>query len=137
MKTPKDPAAALILLVDDYSDAREMYAEYFAFRGYRLVTAASGGEALKVAHNPERPAIILMDLQMLGMDGTTAMQFLCKEPAFAGVPIVAFTAHALQNEQDQAILDGFDAVIAKPCLPDELVTLITPFLDGSRQRFQS
>lgn len=137
MTTSKDPAAALILLVDDYSDAREMYAEYLAFRGYRVVTAASGAEALKLAHNPERPAIILMDLRMIGMDGTTAMQSLRSEPVFAGVPIVAFTAHALQKEHDQAMLDGFDAVIAKPCLPDELVTLITPFLDGSRPRSRS
>ena len=128
---------SLILLVDDFTDAREMYAEYLAFRGYRVVTAASGAEALEVAYQPERPRLILMDLRMLGVDGTAAMRALRAEPTFAGVPIIAFTAHAMQNEHDQAMLDGFDAVIAKPCLPDELVTLITPFLDGSRQRLQT
>jgi CheY-like chemotaxis protein len=52
--------------------------------------------------------------------------------AFANVPIVAFTAHAMQNEHDQAISEGFDAVIAKPCLPEELITLIHPFLDEDK-----
>jgi two-component system cell cycle response regulator DivK len=119
---------ALILLVDDFNDAREMYAEYLAFRGYRVVTAASGAEALEIAHLPERPTLILMDLGMLGMDGTAVMRSLRSEAAFAQVPIIAFTAHAMKDEHDAAMRNGFDAVIAKPCLPDELITLIDPFL---------
>jgi two-component system, cell cycle response regulator DivK len=127
-----ESGSSLILLVDDFEDAREMYAEYLSFRGYRIVTAASGAEALRVAHLPDRPTLILMDIRMLGMDGTAAMQSLRLEPAFAGVPIIAFTAHALRSEHDAALLAGFDAVIAKPCLPDELVTLIQPFLGPTR-----
>ena len=126
------PTPALILLVDDFDDAREMYAEYLAFRGYRVITAASGAEALEVAHRPERPTLILMDLRMLGMDGTEAMQSLRSDPRFTSVPIIAFTAHALREEHDAAMRHGFDAVIAKPCLPDELITLIAPYLDANR-----
>src|SRR4051794_27740757 len=117
----------LILLVDGFDDAREMYSEYLTFRGYRVVTAASGEEALTLAHM-ERPALILMDLRMWGMDGTAAMRSLRAEPEFVGVPIVAFTAHAMRAEQDAAMLAGFDAVISKPCLPDDLVRRIEPFL---------
>src|SRR5688572_29843435 len=101
------PTRALILLVDDFDDAREMYAEYLAVRGYRVVTASSGAEALEVAHRPERPTLILMDLRMLGMDGTTAMQSLRSEARFAAVPIIAFTAHALREEHDDAMRHGF------------------------------
>jgi CheY-like chemotaxis protein len=48
------------------------------------------------------------------------------------VPIIAFTAHALQCEREAALNAGFDAVMAKPCLPDDLVTLIAPFLASDR-----
>jgi two-component system cell cycle response regulator DivK len=128
----KSRESSLILLVDDFDDAREMYAEYLEFRGYRVVTAASGAQALEVAHLPERPTLILMDLRMLGMDGAAALRSLRSEAAFADVPIIAFTAQAMRDEREAAIRDGFDAVIAKPCLPDELITLIHPFLDAGR-----
>lgn len=121
-------SAPLILLVDDFADGRQMYAEFFAFRGYRMVTAGSGLEALEIARGMERPAMILMDLQMHGLNGTDTMRELRNDPHFTGVPIVAFTAHALKDEYDEAMRAGFDAVIAKPCLPDELIELIQPFL---------
>ena len=122
------PTSPLILLVDDFDDGREMYAEYLAFRDYRVVTAASAAEALEIARGPERPALILMDLRMLDVDGTAAMRTLRVDPDFALVPIIAFTAHALDDERASALRDGFDDVIAKPCLPDELVERIQPYL---------
>ena len=118
----------LILLVDDFADAREMYADYLAFRGYRVTAAASGPAAVSLALSADRPDLILMDLQMHGMTGTEAMRVLREHPELAGVPIVAFTAHALEGERLQALSDGFDAVIPKPCLPDDLVTLIDHYL---------
>jgi CheY-like chemotaxis protein len=105
-----------------------MYEEFLTFSGYRIITASSGPEALALARGPERPALILMDLSMVGMTGKETLQSLRRDPTFADVPIVAFTAHALDGERRNALLDGFDAVIAKPCLPDELIALITPYL---------
>ncbi len=122
------PLAPLILLVDDFSDAREMYEEYLKFRGLRVVTADSGPSAMLLASCADRPALILMDLEMRGMSGTATMKLMRKDPLLAGVPIVAFTAHAMEEERREAIFDGFDAVIPKPCLPDELVALIQPYL---------
>ena len=121
-------SSPLILLVDDFRDALEMYAEYLRFRGFRVATAASGAQAVTVASGAERPAIILMDLEMRGMSGTEALRILRGNPALAAVPIVAFTAHALAAEHAIALRDGFDGVIPKPCLPDQLVTLIEPYL---------
>ena len=118
----------LILLVDDFTDALEMYAEYFRFRGLRVATAASGPEAVALGFGTDRPAVILMDLEMRGMSGTEALRLLRADPALAGVPIIAFTAHALVAERDTALHDGFDGVIPKPCLPDELITFIEPYL---------
>jgi CheY-like chemotaxis protein len=53
---------------------------------------------------------------------------LRQDPGFAAVPIVALTAHALEDERAAAMLDGFDGVISKPCLPDELIERIQPYL---------
>jgi len=69
---------------------------------------------------------------MQGMSGRTAMQTIRKNPLLAAIPIVAFTAHAMEAERRIAMIDGFDAVIAKPCLPDQLITLIEPYLAQSR-----
>jgi two-component system cell cycle response regulator DivK len=122
----------LVLLVDDFTDGREMYEEYLTFRGIRVVTADSGTAAVLLANGADRPAVILMDLEMRGMSGTIAMRTLRQNPLLASVPILAFTAHALEAERQKAILDGFDAVIPKPCLPDQLVALIEPYLAQSR-----
>jgi CheY-like chemotaxis protein len=119
-----------VLLVDDVEDARDIYQTYFAHRGRRMVCAADGREAIARAQQ-ERPCIILLDLRMPGMTGTETLQQLRSDPALAGVPIVAFTAHALAEERLAALGAGFDAVIAKPCLPDELYRAVDEILTRS------
>ena len=118
----------LILLVDDDRDGREMYAEYLMFRGFRVVTASSGAQAVALASGPERPSVILMDLEMRGMSGADALRELRADPALIRVPILALTAHAMSAERETAIRAGFDAVIPKPCFPDELVAIIDRYL---------
>ena len=118
---------ALVLLVDDYRDALEMYQEYLTFKGYSVLAASSGAEAVTLAQS-ERPSVIFMDLRMPQMTGTEAMQMLRADPSFSGVPIVALTAHALDDERRQALADGFDDVIPKPCNPDDLVLAIERLL---------
>ncbi len=79
-----------------------------------------GREPIDVARR-ERPALIFMDLSMPHMTGAEALKMLRADPSFRAIPIVALTAHALDSEREAAILAGFDEVIAKPCLPDDLV----------------
>jgi CheY-like chemotaxis protein len=129
MIPPEQPA---ILLVDDFSDTLEMYEEYLTFRGYRIVVAGSGQQALDVAR-AERPALIFMDLRMPNMTGTEALRLLRDDPSFSTVPVVALTAHAFEDERATAILDGFDEVIVKPCLPDELLAAVERLLAQGRQ----
>jgi CheY-like chemotaxis protein len=121
------PTKPLILLVDDFDDAREIYATYLDFKGYRVICASDGLEALDAARN-ERPRLILLDLRMPGLTGTAVMRTLRADPAWSTVPIVALTAHALDDERDAALRAGFDAVIAKPCLPDELLRVVEAVL---------
>ncbi len=123
------PAATLplVLLVDDFPDALEMYEEYLQFKGYRVVTATDGPSAIEIAIS-QRPALILMDLQMGGMTGTQAMQALRADARFTVVPIIAFTAHALEEQRVAALNAGFDEVLSKPCLPDVLASVVDRLL---------
>ena len=114
---------ALVLIVDDFDDALEIYGDYLTFKGYRVIVARSGAEAIQTAH-AQRPSMIFMDLRMPHMTGTEAMWALRADPSFAQVPIVAFTAHAFEDEIATALRDGFDEVIAKPCNPDALIAVV-------------
>jgi CheY-like chemotaxis protein len=72
-------AKPCILVVDDSSDGREMLAEYLTFRGFSVVEASNGGNAIDLVHK-RRPAVILMDLQMPGIDGWDATRQLKANP---------------------------------------------------------
>lgn len=123
-----DPAEApLVLIVDDFDDALEIYEQFLTFKGYRVATASDGPTAIAKAR-ALRPALIFMDLRMASMNGTEAMRLLREDAAFSLVPIVALTAHALDCERAQALADGFDEVISKPCLPDELAAAVDRLL---------
>jgi two-component system, cell cycle response regulator DivK len=119
--------APLVLLVDDYEDALEIYSTYLEHFGFRVMKAPNGAEALR-AVQLITPAIVLLDLSMPVLDGTRTLQALRLDPRFQRIPIIALTAHALDNEQEEALRAGFDQVIAKPCLPDELVRIIRSVL---------
>jgi CheY-like chemotaxis protein len=121
---------ALILLVEDYEDAREMYAEYLEYSGYRVETARDGAEAIKKAREL-RPDLILMDLSLPGIDGWEATRMLKADPDTAGITVVALSAHALAAEGQRAFDAGCDGFIAKPCLPPELVDHLTKYLSSS------
>ena len=117
-----------VLLVDDYPDAREMYAEYLEFSGFDVVQAANGVEALQRALD-DHPDIILMDLSLPVMDGWEATRRLKADARTAHIPVVALTGHALAGVSEGAKKAGCDAFITKPCLPDALVKEIRKLLD--------
>ena len=123
----------LILIVDDFEDALSMYREYLAFKGFRVVTARTGAEAITIAL-VEKPDVIFMDLRMANMTGVEAMHTLRADPDFHKVPIVAFTAHAFDSDRVDALKDGFDELIAKPCLPNDLADAVGRLLALDRHR---
>jgi two-component system, cell cycle response regulator DivK len=117
----------LVLVVDDYQDAREMYAEYLSFSGFRVVEAGTGTEAVEKAL-ALRPDVILMDLSLPGMDGWAATRQLKSDERTKRIPVVALTGHALAGASEGARLAGCDAFVTKPCLPDELVVEVRRML---------
>jgi len=121
----------LVLVVEDYQDAREMYAAYLQFSGYRVAEAANGLEALDKTREL-MPDIILMDLALPKMDGWEATRQLKADERTRHIPIVALTGHALAGHAEGARQAGCDAFVTKPCLPDALVTEIQRMLSSRR-----
>lgn len=113
----------LVLVVEDYQDAREMYAAYLQFSGYRVAEATNGLEAIEKTHEL-MPDIILMDLALPKMDGWEATRRLKLDARTRHIPIVALSGHALAGHAEGARQAGCDAFVTKPCLPDALVAEI-------------
>jgi CheY-like chemotaxis protein len=125
------PAEPLILVVDDFQDNREMYADFFAFSGYRVAQAADGVEALERAY-ALTPDLIVMDLSLPGLDGWEATRRLKGDPRTRHIPVIAVTGHALAGHSQRAAEAGCDAFVTKPCLPEELVARVRTLLEATR-----
>src|ERR1043166_4555492 len=97
-----------VLLVDDYPDAREMYAEYLDFSGFEVIEASNGMEALQRAADAQ-PDIVLMDLSLPVMDGWEATRRLKADKRTEHIPVVALTGHALAGISEGAKRAGCDA----------------------------
>jgi CheY-like chemotaxis protein len=122
----------LILVVDDYQDAREMYAEYLQFSGFRVAEARNGNEAVERAFELQ-PDLILMDLSLPGMDGWEATRQLKSDERTRRIPVVALTGHALAGASEGAKKAGCDSFVTKPCLPDDLVVEVRRMLAVQKQ----
>jgi two-component system cell cycle response regulator DivK len=121
----------LVLVVEDYQDAREMYAAYLQFSGFDVAEAANGFEAIEKTVQL-LPDIVLMDLALPRMDGWEATRRLKNDERTRHIPIVALTGHALAGHAEGAREAGCDAFVTKPCLPDALVREIKRLLDRPR-----
>ena len=130
MTDPK--SSPLVLVVEDYQDAREMYAAYLQFSGYRVAEATNGIEAIERA-TELMPDIILMDLALPKMDGWEATRRLKLDEKTRHIPIVALTGHALAGHAEGARQAGCDSFVTKPCLPDALVAEIRKMLAAREQ----
>ena len=131
--------AALIMLVDDYVDNREVYAHYLRYKGYRVEEAEDGHQALEKASR-HRPDLIVMDLALPGLDGWEATRRLKSDPLTQGIPVIALTGHAMEGQSERAKAAGCDAFVVKPCEPSHLEARIRTLLEpgpgrpGSRRR---
>ena len=110
----------LILVVDDFEDNREMYAEYLRFKGYEVAEAANGHDAVEIARRM-LPDVVCMDLSLPGMDGWEATRRLKNDDRTRHIPIVVVTGHAFDGDGQSAMEAGGDTFLTKPCLPEDLV----------------
>jgi two-component system, cell cycle response regulator DivK len=121
-----------VLVVDDNEDTRSMYAVLLSAQGFAVRTAANGEEAIAAAE--ERPALIVMDLAMPGLNGWEATRRLKTGARTRDIPVIVLTAHDLDHYRDVAVAAGCDAFLSKPCAIDDLVAEIRKLLDGGGDR---
>jgi two-component system cell cycle response regulator DivK len=114
------------LVVDDYVDAREMYAEFLSFKGFEVVQAENGLQAVAQATSL-LPDFILLDLALPDIDGIEVTRRLKKAPETAAIPIIMLTANAQPRMLEEARKVGCAAVVVKPCTPEELLEIVQGF----------
>ncbi len=119
---------ATLLLAEDNDLNRDMLTRRLSRRGYSLLEATNGEEAVEVA-GEEIPDVILLDLSMPVMDGWEAAGHLKDDEETADIPIIALTAHAIKGDREKALEAGCDAYVAKPVDMDELVDTIEEMLE--------
>ncbi len=119
---------AKILLVEDNEMNRDMLSRRLSRRGHQVVIAVDGGEGVARAES-EAPDLILMDMSLPVMDGWEASAAIRANPATAGIPMIALTAHAMQGDRERALQAGCDDFDTKPVELDRLLAKIQALLD--------
>ena len=123
----------MVLVVDDYADAREMYAAWLRVSGYRVALAGTVTDALSLALQ-HLPDAILMDLSMPGIDGLEATRRLKADPRTSHIPILAMTGHVESGVADDASAAGCDGFIVKPSPAPEVVRVIADLIQRLGRR---
>lgn len=123
----KPRAAPLVLVVDDFSDGRELAAELLEFSGYATAQARDGEEALELIRRLA-PDLVVLDIGLPRMDGFAVAGHLRSDPRTWQIPIVAITGHATSDVLERALEVGCDRALVKPCEPDLLVGAVRELL---------
>jgi len=103
----------LILIIEDNEKNRKLARDVMQVKGYQTIECETAEEGLNLAR-ARSPALILMDIQLPGMDGITAMKQLKADPNTKSIPIIAITASAMTNNRTAMLAEGFDGYQTKP-----------------------
>ena len=106
-------AGELILIIEDNEKNRKLCRDVLQVKGYRTIESETAEVGLDLARS-QAPALILMDIQLPGMDGITAMKRLKAESNTRNIPIIAITASAMTNNRTAMLAEGFDGYQTKP-----------------------
>ena len=119
--------AGRILAVDDQEDNRRILRDLLTSVGYEIIEAVTGEEGVTLAET-QRPDLILMDVQLPGVDGYEATRRIKGNVALRQIPIIAVTSYALSGEDVKAREAGCDGYVAKPFSPRALLAKVREFL---------
>jgi len=106
-------AGELILIIEDNEKNRKLERDVLKVKGYRTIESETAEEGLKIAVE-KSPALILMDIQLPGMDGITALKQLKAEAKTKSIPVIAVTASAMSYKRQTMLAEGFDGYQTKP-----------------------
>ena len=117
----------LILVVEDQEDNRRIMRDLLSSVGYEVIEAVTGEEGV-VAADTHRPDLILMDIQLPGLDGYEATRQIKANPELEHIPIIVVTSYALSGDDVKAFEAGCNAYVSKPFSPRELLAKIREYL---------
>jgi two-component system, cell cycle response regulator DivK len=115
----------LILIVEDDEKSRRLVRDVLGHKGYRTLESESAEEGIRLARE-FKPALILMDIQLPGMNGMQALALLRADPDTKDIPVIAVTASAMTHDREKIMAAGFDGYQRKPLN-------ITEFLEAVRE----
>jgi two-component system cell cycle response regulator DivK len=127
---------ARILVIEDNAANMKLASLLLGSAGYAVLCAVDAETGLTLARN-ERPDLILMDVQLPGMDGLAASALLKKDPATAAIPIIALTAMAMKGDKEKTTAAGCDGYVAKPLRHHELLAMIDALLAQAKAKVAS
>ena len=116
-----------ILVIEDTEDNRQIIRDLMASAGYEMIEAVDGLEGVAAAER-ENPDLILMDIQLPGIDGYEATRRIRAISNLAKVPIIAVTSYALSGDEAKTREAGCDGYVAKPFSPRQLLAKVREFL---------
>jgi two-component system cell cycle response regulator DivK len=119
-----------ILVIEDHEDNRQLLRDLLMNSGLEMIEATTGLDGVAMAKS-HRPDLILMDIQLPGIDGYEATRRIKAEPALKDVPIIAVTSYALTGDATKAYAAGCVGYVTKPYSPRELLATIRKHLAAS------
>ena len=118
-----------ILVADDNNANRELISEILQARGFHVVEARDGADAIRLMET-STPDLVLLDVHMPNLDGYGALARLRSDPRYRELPIVALTASAMRGDEERALSSGFTAYLAKPYEIPEVLQLVQELIGG-------
>ena len=116
-------AGELILIVEDNEKNRKLVRDVLQVKGYTTIESETAEEGIKLALD-KSPALILMDIQLPGIDGITALKHLRADPKTKNLPVIAITASAMTHNRKTMLAEGFDGYQTKPISLKEFLSEI-------------
>jgi two-component system cell cycle response regulator DivK len=121
-------ASELILIVEDNEKNRKLARDVLQFTGYRTIESETAEEGLRLALE-QQPALILMDIQLPGMNGIEALGRLRADPRTRGIAVMAVTASAMTQDRQKIMAAGFDGYQSKPINVKDFLQAVRALLD--------
>ena len=121
-------AGELILIVEDNEKNRKLERDVLQFHGYKTMEAETAEDGIRLARE-SLPALVLMDIQLPGIDGIEALRRLRADRRTQRIPVMAVTASAMTQDRQKILAAGFDGYLSKPVNIKELVAAVRQMLD--------
>ncbi len=122
-------AGELILIIEDNEKNRKLVRDVLQVKGYKTIESETAEEGIDLARS-QSPALVLMDIQLPGMDGITAMRQLKADPKTKSIPVIAITASAMTHNRETMLAEGFDGYQTKPISLKDFLEEVRRVLDA-------